>query len=95
MHEKLAEEEGIEVKYSTLTRVLRQLGISKSQQSRCSQVPDEPGLAEMHHDTTLYRLKLGEQLHRVVASFLYLRYSKRRYLKFYRCFNRFLRFRQR
>jgi len=30
-----------------------------------------------------------------VASFLYLRYSKRRYLKFYRCFNRFLRFRQR
>ena len=67
MHEKLAEEQGIEVKYSTLTRMLRQLGISKSQQSRCSQVPDEPG-AEMQHDTTLYRLKLGEQLHRVVAS---------------------------
>ena len=88
MHEKLAEEQGIEVKYSTLTRRLRQLGISKSRQSRCSQVPDEPG-AEMQHDTTLYRLKLGEQLHRVVASLLYLRYSKRRYLKFYRCFNRF------
>ena len=30
MHEKLIEEEGIEVKYSTLTRMLRQLGISKS-----------------------------------------------------------------
>jgi transposase len=88
MHEKLAEEQGIEVKYSTLTRMLRQLGISKSQQSRCAQVPDEPG-AEMQHDTTVYRLKLGEQFHRVVASLLYLRYSKRRYLKFYRCFNRF------
>jgi transposase len=88
MHEKLAEEEGIEVKYSTLTRMLRQLGISKSQESRCGQVPDEPG-AEMQHDTTVYLLKLGEQLHRVVASLLYLRYSKRRYLKFYRCFNRF------
>jgi len=87
MHEKLAEEEGMEVKYSTLTRMLRQLGISKSQQSRCSQAPDEPG-AEMQHDTT-YSLKLGEQPHRVVASVLYLRYSKRRYLKFYRCFNRF------
>jgi hypothetical protein len=60
MHEKLAEEQGIEVKYSTLTRMLRQLGISKSQQSRCSQVPDEPG-AEMQHDTTLYRLKLGQR----------------------------------
>jgi len=88
MHEKLAEEQGVEVKYSTLTRMLRHLGISKNQQSRCSQVPDEPG-AEMQHDTTLYRLKLGEQLHRVLASLLYLRYSKRRYLKFYRCFNRF------
>src|SRR5271166_2589986 len=31
MHEKLAEEQGIEVKYSTLTRMLRQLGISKNQ----------------------------------------------------------------
>jgi len=88
MHEKLAEEQGIEVKYSTLTRMLRQSGISKSQQSRCAQVPDEPG-AEMQHDTTVYRLKLGDQPHRVVASLLYLRYSKRRYLKFYRCFNRF------
>src|SRR5271157_3790676 len=88
MHEKLAEEQGIEVKYSTLTRMLRQLGISKSQQSRCSQVPDEPG-AEMQHDTTLYRLKLGQQPQKVVATVLYLRYSKRRYLKFYRCFNRF------
>lgn len=88
MHEKLAEEEGIEVKYSTLTRMLRQLGISKSQQSRCGQVPDEPG-AEMQHDITIYLLKLGEQPHRVAASLLYLRYSKRRYLKFYRCFNRF------
>src|SRR5579862_57125 len=30
MHEKLAEEEGIQVKYSTLTGTLRRLGISKS-----------------------------------------------------------------
>ena len=90
MHEKLTEEEGIEVKYSTLTRMLRQLGISKSksQQTRCGQVPDEPG-AEMQHDTTLYTLKLGQQPQKVVATVLYLRYSKRRYLKFYRCFNRF------
>jgi transposase len=88
MHEKLAEEQGIEVKYSTLTRMLRQSGISKSQQSRCSQVPDEPG-AEMQHDTTLYTLKLGQQPRKVVATVLYLRYSKRRYLKFYRCFTRF------
>jgi transposase len=88
VHEKLAEEEKIQIKYSSLTRRLRQLDISKSKEVRCGQVPDEPG-AEMQHDTTVYQLRLGEQRTRVVATILYLRYSKRRYLRFYRSFNRF------
>ena len=88
MHEKLAEEHHIKVKYSTLTRRLRNLGISASPATRCSRVPDEPG-AEMQHDTTVYQVKLGDQTVRLVATILYLRYSKRRYLKFYRTFNRF------
>jgi transposase len=88
VHEKLVEEEGIEVTYPTLTRRLRELGISAPAKSRCAQVPDEPG-AEMQHDTTIYTIKLGGKPTRVVASLLYLRFSKRRYLKFYRWFNRF------
>lgn len=88
MHEKLTEEEGIAVSYSTLTRMLRELGITKAPKSRCHQVPDEPG-AEMQHDTTLYTIALGGKTHKITASVLYLRYSKRRYLKFYRGFNRF------
>jgi transposase len=88
VHEKLAEEHQLHIKYSTLTWRLRQLGISKSKEARCSQVPDEPG-TEMQHDTTVYKIKLGEQSVRLVATILYLRYSKRRYLKFYRSFNRF------
>jgi transposase len=88
MHEKLTEEEGIQVTYPTLTRMLRELGISAPQKTRCDHVPDEPGL-EMQHDTTLYRIPLGEQRVRLVASLMYLRYSKRRYLQFYRAFNRF------
>ena len=88
MHEKLQEEEGIQVKYSTLTRLLRELGISAPQKTRCERVPDEPG-AEMQHDTTLYTIKLADKPVKIVASILYLRYSKRRYLKFYRNFDRF------
>jgi len=88
MHEKLTEEEGVKVAYPTLTRMLRDLGISGSTKPRCDRVPDEPG-AEFQHDTSVYTLKLGEKPARVVASLLYLRYSKRRYLKFYRAFNRF------
>jgi hypothetical protein len=86
--EKLKDEEEIEVKYSTLTRLMRKLGIGEPQDSRCDRVPDEPG-AEMQHDTSPYTVKLGGTATRVIASLLYLRYSKRRYLKFYRAFNRF------
>ncbi len=88
VHEKLSEEEGIEVKYSSLTRMLREKGISKSHKTRCDRVADEPG-AEMQHDTTMYTREVGGKRVKLVASILYLRYSKRRYLKFYRSFNRF------
>lgn len=88
MHEKLTEEEGLAVKYSTLTRMVRELGLGEPPQGRCHRVPDEPGL-EMQHDTTVYPIILGAQRFKLVASLLYLRYSKRRYLKFYGHFDRF------
>ena len=88
VHEKLVEEEGIRITYPTLTRLLRELEISKSPKARCDQVPDEPGV-EMQHDTTVYHVKIADTRTRVVASLIYMRYSKRRYLKFYRTFNRF------
>src|SRR5919108_6015155 len=43
VHEKLVEEEHISIRYSTLTRLLRQLGMSWSDEARCERVPDEPG----------------------------------------------------
>ena len=88
VHEKLAEEEGIQVPYSTLTRLLRQLGLSKEPSRRCDRVPDTPG-AEMQHDTSPYWIRLGDTPTHLIASLLYLRYSKRRYLEFFRVFNRF------
>jgi transposase len=88
MHEKLHEEHGIQIKYSTLTRRLRELGITHGTQPRCERVPDEPG-TEMQHDTSVYTLPLAAHPVRLVASLLYLRYSKRRYLRFYRSFDRF------
>mgnify|MGYP001568751772 CR=1 FL=1 len=88
VHEKLVEEEGVSVKYSTLTRMLRELGISEPQTLRCERVPDEPG-AEMQHDTSVYWVELAGQRVQLIASLIYLRYSKRRYLKFYRAFDRF------
>jgi transposase len=88
VHERLLEEVGVQVSYPTLTRLVRELDLGQANHSRCDRVPDEPGL-EMQHDTSDYRIRLADQPIKLIASSLYLRYSKRRYLKFYRVFNRF------
>lgn len=88
MWELLTEEHRLAVTYATLTRRVRELQLGAQPLTRCARVPDAPG-AEMQHDTTVYRVLLGAERRSVVASLLYLRYSKRRYLKFYPAFNRF------
>lgn len=88
VHEILTEEYDLALGYSTLTRMVRELELGKNRKQRSDHVPDQPG-AEMQHDTTVYKLKIGAKLAKVVASVLYFRYSKIRYLKFYRSFNRF------
>lgn len=88
VYEILREDHGIDLPYSSLTRWLRQLGLSDPPQPRCARVPDEPG-AEFQHDTSPYSIELGGKRVTLIASLLYLRYSKRRYLRFYRAFNRF------
>lgn len=89
VHERLKEENKIEIGYSTLTRLCRQHGLVESvTQRRDAQVPDEPG-REMQHDTSPYKLPINRQVMNVVGSSLYLRYSKRRFVKFYPSFDRF------
>ncbi len=88
MHEKLTEEYQIPVGYSTLTRLVREYGIGETPKPRDEQHPDIPG-DEMQHDTSVYSLRLGDKQVKLVCSALYYRYSKMRYVKFYRRFNRF------
>ena len=88
IHEVLEEEHGIRIGYSTLSNKIRQLELGKPKSKRCGQVDDQPG-AEMQHDTTIHNVMLCKAKFKVVASLLYLRYSKLRYLKFYRSFKRF------
>ncbi len=88
IYEKLNEEERVSIAYSTLSNLIRELDLGQSRKRRCDRVPDEPGV-EMQHDTSPYPLTIGEKQVRVVGSLLYFRYSKVRFLKFYRAFNRF------
>jgi transposase len=87
VHEKL-KDQGISIGYSTLSRMVQEQGLGKSQDERSNRVPDQAG-AEIQHDTSPYRVKIAGVPTSVVASLLYYRYSKQRYLKFYRSFKRF------
>lgn len=88
IHEILKEEYGLEIGYSTLTVKIRALELGKPADQRCGKETDEPG-QEMQHDTTVYRVKFGEKIVKIVASLIYFRFSKIRYLKFYRVFDRY------
>jgi transposase len=84
--EKLKDEHKIDVGYSTLTRKIRELGLGLK--PRAAHVGDVPG-AEMQHDTSPYKIKVGSAIMLVTAATIYFRYSKQIYLWFYRAFNRF------
>jgi transposase len=88
IHEILKDENGIEIGYSTLTRLIRDLGIGRKATTRCHQVSDIPG-EEMQHDTTPCRVRIGDKIMAFILSGLYLRHSRMRYIKFYPHFNRF------
>jgi len=88
VHEILTEEKHVKIGYSTLSKKLQEMGLGKKKKLRCQRVADVAG-EEMQHDTTVYTLKVGSKKVKLVASLLYFRYSKVRYLKFYRNFNRF------
>ena len=88
MHELLTEEHGIPIGYSSLTRLLRAKGLGVKKKPRSCHVPDVPG-EEMQHDTSEHKVRIGGAQRKVFSSGLYLRYSKMRYVLFYRRFNRF------
>jgi hypothetical protein len=88
MHELLTEEHGIQIGYSSLTRLVRDAGLGVKHKLRSCHVPDVPG-EEMQHDTSEHKVRIGGVQRKVISSGLYLRYSKMRYVLFYRRFNRF------
>ena len=87
--EKLQEEHGLKLKYSTLTRWLRLLGISLPARARdATGCPMNPA-PRCSTTPVLLRFPWAQTPTKLQASLLYLRYSKRRYLQFYRVFDRF------
>lgn len=91
VHEILSEDYGVNIGYSTLTRLVREYNLRKDKGvtgCRAKKYPDIPG-EEMQHDTSVYYPLIGKRRMKVVCSGLYYRYSKMRFVRFYHRFNRF------
>jgi hypothetical protein len=88
MYEILTEEHKIPIGYSTLTRLVRSKGLGVPHKERACHIPDVAG-EEMQHDLSEYKIRIGGKKQKLLSSSIYLRYSKMRYVKFYRRFNRF------
>lgn len=88
-HEVLTQEYGLEIGYSTLTQLLRDIELERGSKD-ATHVPIvvEPGI-EMQHDTSPYLIQLGGRKTHLQCAGLYYRFSKVRYVKFYRSFNKF------
>lgn len=87
--EKLTEEYQYTLGYSTVSRLLRSKGIGVEEKPRSPHIEVYPGI-EMQHDTSPFWVMINGKKVKAIASGLYLRYSKMRYVRFYPCFNRFL-----
>lgn len=88
VHEILTEEHHLKLSYATVRRLLAQYCIGVYESQRSDRVPDRPG-EEMQHDTSDHWITVGPRKIKLICSGLYLRYSKMRYIKYYRRFNRF------
>jgi transposase len=90
IYEVLNEDYNINIGYSTVTRLVREMNLRKSKgNERSKRYPDIPG-EEMQQDTSPYNVIIGGKKEKVVCSGIYFRYSKMRYVKFYHRFNRFM-----
>jgi len=77
MHELLTEEHGIDIGYSTLTRLVRRKMRADQSRKRSCRFPDVPG-EEMQHDTSEHTVRINGVRQKFISSGIYLRYSKMR-----------------
>lgn len=88
-HEVLTQEYSVAIGYSTLNRLLEEIA-EENEKNRDVGPPLVVTPGEfMQHDTSPHLIKLGGKPTLLQCAGLYFRYSKVRYIKYYRSFNKF------
>lgn len=86
--ELLKEEYAIDIPYSTLRWLINQEGLGKPKKMPAGSYHFAPG-EEMQHDTSPYRIPIGNRVQKVQCASLVLAHSRKLYIRFYPCFTRF------
>lgn len=85
--ELLAQEHGLKLSYSTLTRWVREAGLRPAAQ-RAGEYSFAPG-AEMQHDTSPHRVSIAGKTVTAQCASLVLAYSRRLFIQYYPRYTRF------
>jgi len=88
VQECLEEEHGIQIPYPTLTWLVRHHQLKGPGKKRSGRYILEPG-EEMQHDTSLFKIHLGNKRHNLQCASLILGYSRVLYTRFFPRFTRF------
>jgi transposase len=86
--QEILKEKGSEIPYSTLTRLVRDMGLRAPKKHRAGRYILEPGI-EMQHDTSPHKLILGDKAVTAQCAALVLAHSRRLYIQYYPSFTRF------
>ncbi len=88
IRELLKEEYGLDIPYSTLRWLINQEGLGKAKKQPAGSYDFAPG-EDMQHDTSPYRLQLGNRMQKVQCASMVLGHSRKLYIRFCQCFTRF------
>lgn len=86
--EVLNESYGIDISYSTLRWLITREGLGKSKKEPAGSYDFAPG-EEMQHDTSPYKVQMGNQLRKVQCASMVLAHCRKLYIRFYPRFTRF------
>jgi transposase len=84
----MLKDQGLEIPYSTLTRVIRDMGLRQPQKVKAGSYSFAPG-EEMQHDTSPYKVSLNGKTVTAQCAGLVLAYSRKLFIRYYPCFIRF------
>ena len=88
LQECLEQEHDLTIPYTSLTWMVRVFELKEPKKSRSGSYDFEPG-EEMQHDTSPYKIQLGEKHVKAQCASLVLAFSRRLYMQFYPRFTRF------